>query len=100
MLLNTQVTPKKAVIMLPPEAEKPMFSEEFVSMVQDHAYETLRAYLERTNQKSAIVLLDDLIILSHAAYRSEATWMQNQMISETIASASHHVLELGANWGE
>ena len=96
---STKFTTQTVVVVSQPESE-PMFSEEFVGMVQDRAYETLRAYLERTKQDGAVRLLDDIIILSMRAYGCAAPWMKNQMMSEAIGQASCHVLSLGGNWGE
>ena len=80
------------------EQAEPMYSEEFVRMVQDHAYETLRRHLERTKQVEAVKLLDDLIMLSIAAYKGRVSWIDNQIMSEAIGSASHHVLALGGRF--
>jgi hypothetical protein len=92
------MTNQTVVVVSQPESE-PMFSEQFVGMVQDRAYETLRAYLERTNQAGAVQLLDDLIILSMGSYGCAAPWMKNQMMGEAIGKASHHVLSLGGSFG-
>lgn len=99
--MNTQTSPvkQKAVIMLPPEDEKPMFSEEFVSMVQDRTYETLRAYLEKTKQPQAVQLLDDLIILSTASHGSAEMYIKDRITWEAIGQASHHIVAMGGNWG-
>lgn len=91
--------PMTVVVGSQPESEE-MFSEEFIAMVQDRAYETLRAHLERTKQDGAVKLLDDLIVLSMRSYGSAAPWMKNQMMSEAIGQASSHVLSLGGNWGK
>ena len=85
---------KEAIVV--EEQEQPMFSEEFLRMVQDHAYETLRKHLEKTKQDGAVKLLDDLIILSLP--RPQNGWVQNQILSEAIGQASHHVLELGGRF--
>jgi len=89
---------KKAIVL--EEQEQPMFSEEFLRMIQDHAYETLRKYLEKSKQEGAVKLLDDLIILSMRAYGSAAPWVKNQMLSEAVGQASYHVLALGGSFSE
>jgi hypothetical protein len=98
MSSSTQITNQTVVVVSQPDSE-PMFSEEFVGMVQDRAYETLRAYLERTKQAGAVQLLDDIIILSMGDYGCAVPWMKNQMMSEAIGQASHHVLSLGGRFG-
>lgn len=96
MLQDTKV--RKVFVVAEPEQEQPQFSEEFLSMVHNRAYETLRAHLEKTKQDMAVKLLDDLVILSNPRMAS-APWMHNQILSETIGLTSHHVLALGGTWG-
>jgi hypothetical protein len=92
-------TTKKVVAVSQPESE-PMFSEEFLRVIQDLAYETLRAHLEKTKQKDAIELLDDLIVLSIRPYQKRNLSIYNRCMSETIGLVSHHVLILGGNFGK
>lgn len=101
MLQDVQVRKPMTVVVGPqPEDEKPMFSEEFLGMVQDHAYEILRKYLEESKQTGAVELLDDLMILSMRFYGSAPRWLKNKMMSEAVGEASYHVQGLGGNWGE
>jgi len=97
MLQDIQVTPKTVIVVSEPDA-KPMFSQEFVGMMQDRAYETLRAYLERTDQDGAVKLLDDLIILSVPQPQSENMWVYNQSVGEAIGNVSHQVLAMGGKF--
>lgn len=96
---STQSKTMTVVVAPQPESEL-MFSEEFMSMVQDRAYETLRAYLERTKQDGAVELLDDLIILSMRAYGTADAVVKNMFLSEAVGLASRHVLSLGGTWGK
>jgi uncharacterized protein (DUF2164 family) len=91
-----QDTKEKKVFVVA-EPEQAQFSEEFLSMVQDRAYETLRAYLEKTKQEMAVKLLDDLVILSMPR-KETSLYIYNQIISEAIGGASQHVLALGGSF--
>jgi len=91
-------TPAEVVVIVQPKGEL-MFSEEFLRMVQDYAYETLRSHLEKTKQTQAVNLLDDLILLSGRSSPGVApTWMQSQVMCEAVASASKNVLALGGQF--
>lgn len=99
MLQDTKINNKTVVVVSQPESE-PQFSEEFMAMVHDQAYETLRAYLENSKQDGAVQLLDDLVILSMRNTGSAEQFVKNMMLSEAIGHASHHVLLLGGSWGK
>ena len=92
-----EIKARKVFVVVEPEQEQAQFSEEFLSMVQDRAYETLRAHLEKTKQDMAVKLLDDLVILSNPR-GNKAGWMYDQILSETIGQTSHHVLALGGSF--
>ena len=95
---STKFSNQTVVVVSQPESET-QFSEEFMAMVHDHAYETLRSYLEKSKQDGAVKLLDDLVILSMRNSGSAAQNVKNMMLGEAIGSASQHVLALGGSWG-
>lgn len=98
MLQDTKVKhPMTVMVGSQPEVE-PQFSEESLSMVHNQAYETLRAYLERTKQDSAVKLLDDLIILALREHGSASALVKDMMMSEAVGHASHHILEMGGSF--
>ena len=99
MLQDTKNKPMTVVVVSQPESES-MYSEQFLSMIHNHVYETLRAYLEKSKQAGAVELLDDLVILSMRNTGSAAQVVKNMLLSEAICQASQHVLALGGNWGE
>lgn len=100
MLQDTQVRNPITVVIGPQPEPEPQFSEEFLGMVQDHAYEVLRKYLEKSEQAGAVQLLDDIMILSMRFYGSAPLCIKNQMMSEAVGQASHHVRSLGGTWGQ
>lgn len=99
MLQDTKINNKTVVVVSQPESEL-QFSEEFMAMVHDQVYETLRAYLENSKQDGAVQLLDDLVILSMQNTGSAELYVKNMMMSEAIGHASHHLLSLGGSWGK
>jgi len=95
---SVKASAREVVVIVQPKNEM-MFSEDFLRMMQDHVYETLRAHLEKTKQDKAVNLLDDLIILSMRAYsEKQPTWLQSQFMCEVISSASKNVLALGGHF--
>ena len=95
MLQETKA--RKVFVVMEAEQEQAQFSEEFLSMVHNRAYETLRAHLEKTNQDMAVKLLDDLVILSMPR-KDASLYIFNQIIGEAIGGASQHVLALGGSF--
>lgn len=79
------------------QPESLMFSEEFLRMMQDHAYETLRKHLLKIDQLDAVELLDDLVCLTLRPH-GLVTWMDNQILSEAVGHTSQHVLKLGGRF--
>lgn len=97
MSTRTQVFLKTGLQIMEPASE-PMFSEEFMSMIYDRTYETLRAYLEKTKQTGAVELLDDLIILAMRNTGDAEQHLKDRMMSEAVGAASYHVLSLGGKF--
>jgi hypothetical protein len=89
---------REVIVIVQPKNEL-MFSEEFLRMMEDHVFETLRTHLVKTKQDKAVNLLDDLIILCMRSYQREMpTWLQSQFMCEAIASASKNILLLGGHF--
>lgn len=94
-----QETKAKEIEVVVGQPEKPMFTEEFLRMMQDYAYETLRRYLENSKQDIAVQLLDDLVMLAaRGQCADQENWIQDQFMSEAVGAVSHHVLALGGRF--
>jgi hypothetical protein len=76
---------RKVMVVSPPADERPLFAPEFVRVMTDSAYETLRAYLEKAKARpEAISLLDDLVLLlswRSMQERGKVTW---RLVAETV----------------
>ena len=96
-----QKVKKEQVVEETPLAEdcKPLFSQEFVRLMTDSAYETLRAYLENSQGNPAAVrLLDDLMLAlgwKEKQTRRAVTWVENQCMAEAFGSMSYDIATLG-----
>ena len=97
-----QRTKEKPVLVLhefPPADQQLLFSPEFVRIMADAAYETLRANMEQAKAKpEAIRLLDDLVLLlswRELDARRKVTWVENQGLSEALGSISYDIIALG-----
>jgi len=90
---------KKVMVVSPPADERPLFAPEFVRVMTDSAYETLRAYLEKAKARpEAISLLDDLVLLlswRSMHERGKVTWIENQGATESLGSLSYDIFALG-----
>ena len=96
----SSVTKQSAIQVVtaqPAEAE-PMYSEEFLNMMKDYAYETLRRHLEKQGQPEAVSLLDNLVMLTMKPLEGQAAWVQDQILSEVIGKISQDVLKLGGRF--
>lgn len=86
------------------EKEPPAFSDEFMNVMSDYAYETLRTHLERNEgSQEAVELLDNLMILQgiqHTIAKDGETihriW--NDEACYCIAKLSHNVVRLGGSF--
>ena len=95
---SVKASAREVVVIVQPKNEM-MFSEDFLRMMQDYVYETLRSHLEKTKQDNAVNLLDDLIVLSMRSYQGgQPTWLQSQFMCEVISSSSKTVLALGGHF--
>lgn len=94
-----QDTVKKFVVSPVPSDQKPLFPQEFIALMADKAYETLRAYMEKAQAKpEAVKLLDELVVLSSYRYTSDEelrTWISNQGMAEALGSMTYQVIALG-----
>ena len=90
---------RKVMVVSPPADERPLFAPEFVRVMTDSAYETLRAYLEKAKARpEAISLLDDLVLLlswRSMHERGKVTWIENQGATESLGSLSYDIFALG-----
>jgi hypothetical protein len=90
---------RKVMVVSPPADERPLFAPEFVRVMTDSAYETLRAYLEKAKARpEAISLLDDLVLLlswRSMQERGKVTWIENQGATESLGSLSYDIFALG-----
>ena len=90
---------RKVMVVSPPADECPLFAPEFIRVMTDSAYETLRAYLEKAKARpEAISLLDDLVLLlswRSMHERGKVTWIENQGATESLGSLSYDIFALG-----
>lgn len=77
---------------------KPMFSCEFMNMMQEQAYEALRKRLQELKEDCAVELLDHMMILILNQSKAQYTWIDNQFVSEAIGGISHCVPALGGGF--
>lgn len=100
-MLQEMKVSKKEVVEETPLAEdcKPLFAQEFVRLMTDSAYETLRAYLENIGANPAAVrLLDDLVLSmcwKEIKTHRVVTWIENQAMAEAFGSMSYDISALG-----
>lgn len=94
-----QDSAKKFVVVPPPANERALFPQEFVALMADKGYETLRAYMEKAGAKpEAIKLLDELVVLCSYRYTSDEqlrTWIENQGMAEALGSMAYQMIALG-----
>lgn len=81
----------------PPANQQPLFGDEFLRLLSDYGYETLRSYLERSHAKrEAVHLLDSLIVLTYCVPQpKKVTGIDNQIVSETVGAISKDIVALG-----
>ena len=103
MLQKTQ-DPKSATMIVAaelPDEEAPAYSDEFLSVMIDYAYETLRHYLEcrKGIRQDAIRLLDDIVVLGcirkTMASEKNINYMLNFSAAECVANISQSVIGAG-----
>ena len=99
--MSTQLNTKGKLELLdvPTADQKPLFAPDFIRIMTDAAYETLRAYLEQAKARpEAISLLDDLV-LSLCWKKMDAShpvnWIENQGMAEALGAMSYDIMALG-----
>ena len=92
-------TVQKIMVVPPAEDQPPLFPPEFISLMVEKGYDTLRAYLEREQANpEAIKLLDDMVLLcswKKLYGAGNVTYIENQGLAESLGSLSHSILKLG-----
>jgi hypothetical protein len=89
--------PKKDLVVNREETAE-TFSKEFIKMATDNGWSAMRQYLQKKGLKDGIELLDDLMILLTMPPKEEMTEGCNIVVSDTLASISHHVLQVGGHF--
>jgi len=81
----------------PPAVEDPLFGEEFLRLLSDYGYDTLRSYLQKAQVKpEAMQLLDSLMIMTWAVPKTDkVTWIDNQIMTEAVGAMSKEIVVLG-----
>lgn len=98
MSTKTQEKPRIGLVLSSPN-QKPLFSPEFIQMMKDAAYETLRAYLRETGApEEAKTLLEDFALLcafENMKERNQVSWIENQSVVEALGAISYNIVSLG-----
>jgi len=79
--------------------EAPAFPAEFLDAMKDTAFQTMQDFLKKIDApKEALELIDDLSILTtigNTENGSQVSSVINQVLLETVASASRNIVQLG-----
>jgi hypothetical protein len=90
----------KEIAMLDQTFEPPVYPVEFLDAIQATAFDAMKDLLEKIEApKEAICLLEDLATLAtltgQSKHAGEVRPFSNQILMETVASATRNIVELG-----
>jgi hypothetical protein len=97
--MSTKQDTAKVRLVLATPNEKPLFAPEFIKVVKDAAYETLRNYLLQAGAKpEAVALFDDLVLTygwDVMQANGRVSWIVNQSMTEALGAMSYNITALG-----